>query len=113
MFLVILFVFGIVGGAVVFVVLVFGVLFLDEVKLKMFYFLIIYDKNGKEIVEVGGEKWIYVLIKDIFDVVKEVFIVIEDVCFYKYYGIDLIWIGGVLVVNFMDGFGLEGGSIII
>lgn len=109
----ILFVLGVVGGVVIFVVMVLDVLLLDENKLKMFYLLIIYDKNGKEVVEVGVEKCIYVLIDEIFDVVKEVFIVIEDVCFYEYYGIDFVCIGGVLVVNFKDGFGVEGGSIII
>lgn len=37
----------------------------------------------------------------------------EDVCFYKYYGVDFYWIGGVLMVNFKNGFGVEGGSMII
>ncbi|MED4704001.1 PBP1A family penicillin-binding protein [Bacillus velezensis] len=110
--LVILFVLGIVGGAAAFAVLVSGAPSLDEAKLKTPYSSTIYDKNGKEIAEVGGEKRTYVPIKDIPDVVKEAFIATEDARFYKHHGIDPIRIGGALVANFTDGFGSEGGSTI-
>lgn len=91
--LVILFVLGIVGGAAAFAVLVSGAPSLDEAKLKTPYSSTIYDKNGKEIAEVGGEKRTYVPIKDIPDVVKEAFIATEDARFYKHHGIDPIRIG--------------------
>ncbi|MBT2575425.1 PBP1A family penicillin-binding protein [Bacillus sp. ISL-51] len=110
--LVILFVLGIVGGAAAFAVLVSGAPSLDEAKLKTPYSSTIYDKNGKEIAEVGAEKRTYVPIKDIPDVVKEAFIATEDARFYKHHGIDPIRIGGALVANFTDGFGSEGGSTI-
>ncbi|KXZ18055.1 peptidase [Bacillus nakamurai] len=110
--LVILFVLGIVGGAAAFAVLVSGAPSLDEAKLKTPYSSTIYDKNGKEIAEVGAEKRTYVPIKDIPDVVKEAFIATEDARFYKHHGIDPIRIGGALLANFKDGFGSEGGSTI-
>lgn len=110
--LLILFVIGVVGGAVTFAVLVSDAPSLDEDKLKTPYSSTIYDKNGKEIAEVGAEKRTYVSIKDIPDVVKEAFIATEDARFYEHHGLDPIRIGGALVANFKGGFGSEGGSTI-
>ncbi|KYD02386.1 PBP1A family penicillin-binding protein [Bacillus atrophaeus] len=110
--LLILFIIGVVGGAVTFAVLVSDAPSLDEDKLKTPYSSTIYDKNGKEIAEVGAEKRTYVSIKDIPDVVKEAFIATEDARFYEHHGLDPIRIGGALVANFKGGFGSEGGSTI-
>ncbi|WP_340034389.1 PBP1A family penicillin-binding protein [Bacillus sp. FSL K6-0993] len=110
--LLILFVLGVVGGAVTFAVMVSDAPSLDESKLKTPYSSTIYDKNGKEIAEVGAEKRTYVSIDEIPDVVKEAFIATEDARFYEHHGIDPVRIGGALVANFKDGFGAEGGSTI-
>ncbi|MGN7305670.1 PBP1A family penicillin-binding protein [Bacillus subtilis] len=110
--LLILFVLGVVGGAVTFAVMVSDAPALDESKLKTPYSSTIYDKNGKEIAEVGAEKRTYVSIDEIPDVVKEAFIATEDARFYEHHGIDPVRIGGALVANFKDGFGAEGGSTI-
>ncbi len=110
--LLILFVLGVVGGAVTFAVMVSDAPKLDESKLKTPYSSTIYDKNGKEIAEVGAEKRTYVPIDQIPDVVKEAFIATEDARFYEHHGIDPVRIGGALVANFTDGFGAEGGSTI-
>ncbi len=110
--LLILFVLGVVGGAVTFAVMVSDAPSLDENKLKTPYSSTIYDKNGKEIAEYGSEKRTYVSIDEIPDVVKEAFIATEDARFYEHHGIDPVRIGGALVANFTDGFGAEGGSTI-
>ncbi|QIW80410.1 PBP1A family penicillin-binding protein [Bacillus tequilensis] len=110
--LLILFVLGVVGGAVTFAVMISDAPKLDESKLKTPYSSTIYDKNGKEIAEYGSEKRSYVSIDEIPDVVKEAFIATEDARFYEHHGIDPVRIGGALVANFTDGFGAEGGSTI-
>ncbi|MBT9249994.1 PBP1A family penicillin-binding protein [Bacillus halotolerans] len=110
--LLILFILGVVGGAVTFAVMVSDAPSLDENKLKTPYSSTIYDKNGKEIAEYGSEKRSYVSIDEIPDVVKEAFIATEDARFYEHHGIDPVRIGGALVANFKDGFGAEGGSTI-
>ncbi|PSA99909.1 PBP1A family penicillin-binding protein [Bacillus halotolerans] len=110
--LLILFILGVVGGAVTFAVMVSDAPSLDENKLKTPYSSTIYDKNGKEVAEVGAEKRTYVSIDEIPDVVKEAFIATEDARFYEHHGIDPVRIGGALVANFKDGFGAEGGSTI-
>lgn len=110
--LLILFILGVVGGAVTFAVMVSDAPSLDENKLKTPYSSTIYDKNGKEIAEYGSEKRSYVSIDEIPDVVKEAFIATEDARFYEHHGIDPVRIGGALVANFTDGFGAEGGSTI-
>ncbi|WP_316274348.1 PBP1A family penicillin-binding protein [Bacillus halotolerans] len=110
--LLILFILGVVGGAVTFAVMVSDAPSLDENKLKTPYSSTIYDKNGKEIAEYGSEKRSYVSINEIPDVVKEAFIATEDARFYEHHGIDPVRIGGALVANFTDGFGAEGGSTI-
>ncbi|NTU25358.1 PBP1A family penicillin-binding protein [Bacillus tequilensis] len=110
--LLILFVLGVVGGAVTFAVMISDAPKLDENKLKTPYSSTIYDKNGKEIAEYGSEKRSYVSIDEIPDVVKEAFIATEDARFYEHHGIDPVRIGGALVANFTDGFGAEGGSTI-
>ncbi|MEC1672105.1 PBP1A family penicillin-binding protein [Bacillus mojavensis] len=110
--LLILFVLGVVGGAVTFAVMVSDAPSLDENKLKTPYSSTIYDKNGKEVAEYGSEKRSYVSIDEIPDVVKEAFIATEDARFYEHHGIDPVRIGGALVANFKDGFGAEGGSTI-
>lgn len=45
--------------------------------------------------------------------VVEVFIVVEDWCFYQYDGVDGWGIVWVVVINFCQGFVWEGVSIII
>ncbi|MGF7532850.1 PBP1A family penicillin-binding protein [Bacillus mexicanus] len=110
--LLILFVLGVVGGAVTFAVMISDAPKLDENKLKTPYSSTIYDENGKEIAEYGSEKRSYVSIDEIPDVVKEAFIATEDARFYEHHGIDPVRIGGALVANFTDGFGAEGGSTI-
>ncbi|QPZ43703.1 PBP1A family penicillin-binding protein [Bacillus halotolerans] len=110
--LLILFILGVVGGAVTFAVMVSDAPSLNENKLKTPYSSTIYDKNGKEVAEVGAEKRTYVSIDEIPDVVKEAFIATEDARFYEHHGIDPVRIGGALVANFKDGFGAEGGSTI-
>ncbi len=87
--LLILFVLGVVGGAVTFAVMVSDAPSLDESKLKTPYSSTIYDKNGKEIAEVGAEKRTYVSIDEIPDVVKEAFIATEDARFYEHHGLTL------------------------
>lgn len=110
--LLILFVLGVVGGAVTFAVMVSDAPKLDENKLKTPYSSTIYDRNGEEIAEYGSEKRTYVSIDEIPDTVKEAFIATEDARFYEHHGIDPVRIGGALVANFTDGFGAEGGSTI-
>ncbi|MGG3624121.1 PBP1A family penicillin-binding protein [Bacillus gobiensis] len=110
--LLILFVIGTVAGGVTFAVLVSDSPSLDEEKMKTPYSSTIYDKNGKEIAEIGSEKRTYVSINDIPDQVKNAFLATEDARFYDHHGIDPIRIGGALVANVTGGFGAEGGSTI-
>ncbi|MFN2745630.1 MULTISPECIES: PBP1A family penicillin-binding protein [Bacillus] len=103
---------GLIAGGVTFAVMIADAPSLDESKLKTPYSSIIYDKNGKEIAEIGAEKRTYVSIKDIPDTVKNAFLATEDARFYDHHGIDPIRIGGALVANLEGGFGSEGGSTI-
>ncbi|MCY8380970.1 PBP1A family penicillin-binding protein [Bacillus haynesii] len=103
---------GLIAGGVTFAVMVADSPSLDEAKLKTPYSSTIYDKNGKEIAEIGSEKRTYVSIKDIPDSVKNAFLATEDARFYDHHGVDPIRIGGALLANFEGGFGSEGGSTI-
>ncbi|WP_307891829.1 PBP1A family penicillin-binding protein [Bacillus swezeyi] len=103
---------GLIAGGVTFAVMVADAPSLDEAKLKTPYSSTIYDKNGKEIAEIGSEKRTYVSIKDIPDSVKNAFLATEDARFYDHHGVDPIRIGGALLANFEGGFGSEGGSTI-
>lgn len=74
----------------------------------------VYVVDGKLMV-VFGEIWcILVIMKDVFEWLKQVFLVIEDVCFYEYGGVDYMGIGCVvwLLVIINDKCVL-GGFIII
>ncbi|QII49539.1 PBP1A family penicillin-binding protein [Bacillus paralicheniformis] len=103
---------GLIAGGVTFAVMVADSPSLDDAKLKTPYSSIVYDKNGKEIAEIGSEKRTYVSIKDIPDSVKNAFLATEDARFYDHHGVDPIRIGGALLANFEGGFGSEGGSTI-
>lgn len=103
---------GLIAGGVTFAVMVADSPSLDDAKLKTPYSSTVYDKNGKEIAEIGSEKRTYVSIKDIPDSVKNAFLATEDARFYDHHGVDPIRIGGALLANFEGGFGSEGGSTI-
>lgn len=105
--------FGIVVGVIVFYDYVKDVLKLIDFKLWDLFLFKLFDKDGKVFVEVGIEWWEYIEYKDIFEILKNVILIMEDVCFYEYDGIDLIWFGGVVIVNLIDGFGVEGVSIFL
>lgn len=84
---VVLVVFVLVG--VMFVIVLFNLLVFDVVIdycLKIF--LWIYMVDGVLFGEFGEECWDFMLIVEILLVLKDVLLVIEDVCFYEYSGVD-------------------------
>lgn len=59
----------------------------------------IYDQNDKYLIFLGINDYEYVKFSNILFIFKNVVVLIEDCCFYKYKGVDYYWIFGVVVGN--------------
>ncbi|MTH52130.1 PBP1A family penicillin-binding protein [Bacillus mangrovi] len=102
-----------IAGGVAFGVMVAKSPSLDQEKLKSIYTSKVYDKDGNEIFEIGGEeKRTYVPYKDIPENVENAFLATEDARFYEHSGVDFIRLGGAVIANLKEGFGTQGGSTI-
>ncbi|EIT86628.1 membrane carboxypeptidase [Fictibacillus macauensis ZFHKF-1] len=86
---------------------------LDPEKLKTPVSSQIFDKDGKRVTSLFNEQdRVNANIKDVPPVVKNAFIAVEDVRFYRHPGIDIRRIFGAALANVTGGFGSEGGSTI-
>ncbi|MCQ6265990.1 PBP1A family penicillin-binding protein [Fictibacillus sp. WQ 8-8] len=86
---------------------------LDPEKLKTPLSSQIYDKDGKKVSSLFSEEnRVKAGIADIPPNVRDAFVSVEDVRFYKHPGVDVRRIFGAAFANLTGGFGSEGGSTI-
>ncbi|KSU85548.1 penicillin-binding protein 1A [Fictibacillus enclensis] len=86
---------------------------LDPDKLKTPLSSQIYDKDGKMVTSLFSEQnRVKAGIKDIPPNVRDAFVAVEDVRFYKHHGVDVRRIFGAALANVTGGFGSQGGSTI-